>query len=181
MTNRAEELLSHCVAQGISIAVAESLTGGLLAAELVQVPGASAVFRGAVVSYATELKASVLGVDADLLDREGPVHADVARQMAQGVQRWASIEDSPARLGIATTGVAGPGAQDGVPAGTVFVAAALDAEVRVCGLMLSGEREAVRRASVGAALRLALELLGVEPGSESAGGTPPLWPRRVGE
>ncbi|GAA5012016.1 hypothetical protein GCM10025734_57140 [Kitasatospora paranensis] len=103
-------------AQGATVAVAESLTGGLLAAALVDVPGASATFRGSVTAYATELKASVLGVDEGLLAVHGPVHPVVARQMADGVRRLLG-----ATYGLATTGVAGPEAQDGLPVGTVHV------------------------------------------------------------
>ena len=108
------------------MATAESLTGGLVCAALTDVPGASAVVRGAVVAYATELKAQVLGVDPDLLATGGAVQAEVARQMATGVCRVLGAD-----VGVATTGVAGPDPQDGHPVGTVFVAVA--AEGRVAG------------------------------------------------
>jgi nicotinamide-nucleotide amidase len=104
---------------GQTVAVAESLTGGMLCSALVDVPGASAVVRGGVVSYATDLKHRLLGVDAGLLAANGPVDPDVAAQMAHGVR-----ERLGADWGVATTGVAGPDPQDGIPAGTVYVAVA---------------------------------------------------------
>ncbi|WP_323132355.1 CinA family protein [Kineococcus indalonis] len=137
-------------AAGLSVATAESLTGGLVCAALVDVPGASAVVRGAVVAYATELKTSVLGVDARLLARTGPVDAEVARQMARGVR-----ERLGADVGLATTGVAGPGPADGHEAGTVYVAVAADAlpgGAVARRLALAGERAAVRRGAVEAVL-----------------------------
>ena len=85
--------------RGHTVAVAESLTGGLLAASLVAVPGASAVFRGGIVAYATDLKSALLDVPAALLERHGAVHADVAGAMADGVRRRLS-----ATFGVATTG-----------------------------------------------------------------------------
>ena len=91
-------------------------------------PGASAVVRGSVVAYATELKAQVLGVDADLLAAGGAVQAEVARQMATGVCRVLGAD-----VGVATTGVAGPDPQDGQPVGTVFVAVALGGRRGACG------------------------------------------------
>lgn len=105
--------------RGQTVAVAESLTGGMVCAALVEVPGASAVVRGGVVAYATDLKHRLLEVDGDLLARTGPVHADVAAQMALGVR-----EVLGADWGVATTGVAGPGAADGAPAGRVYLAVA---------------------------------------------------------
>jgi nicotinamide-nucleotide amidase len=135
-----------------TLAVAESLTGGALAAAVVDVPGASLVLRGGVVAYATDLKHSLLGVDPDLLAAEGPVHPEVARQMADGVRHRLD-----ATWGMATTGVAGPEPQDGVPPGTVYVAVAGPDGDRVERLLLPGGRAEVRAATV----RRALLLLGV--------------------
>jgi len=100
-----------------TLSVAESLTGGLISATLTEVPGASSVFRGSVVSYATDLKVSLLGVGADLIDTGGAVQAQVALEMALGVRRQLKTD-----FGLAVTGVAGPTAQDGRQPGTVFVA-----------------------------------------------------------
>lgn len=143
---------------GVTIAAAESLTGGLVCAALTDVPGASAVVRGAVVSYATDLKASLLGVDPQVLAAGGAVQDRVARQMALGVSRACGAD-----LGIGTTGVAGPDPQDGTPVGTVFVAVARagqavdDVEVRE--LRLGGDRGQIRAATVTAVLELVTEVL----------------------
>ena len=134
--------------RGLTIAVAESLTGGLVVAELVKTPGASAVVRGGIVAYDTELKHTLLGVDAGLLAVHGPVHEDVARQMAAGVRAALSVGELSADIGIATTGVAGPEPQNGVEVGTVFVAIALGIEIHVMELALDGDREAIRSAVV---------------------------------
>jgi nicotinamide-nucleotide amidase len=140
-----------------TLAVAESLTGGLLAATIVNVPGASAVFRGGLVVYATDLKATLAGVDPGLLAERGPVDPDVAAALASGVG-----ERCLADWGLSTTGVAGPGPQDGVPAGTVYIATHGPAgEGAVRRLALRGDRAAVRRDAVDAALGLLAELLGV--------------------
>jgi nicotinamide-nucleotide amidase len=104
---------------GQSVAVAESLTGGMLCSALIDVPGASVVVRGGVVAYATDLKHRLLGVDAGLLSANGPVDPDVAAQMAHGVRELLGAD-----WGMATTGVAGPDPQDGIPAGTVYIAVA---------------------------------------------------------
>jgi nicotinamide-nucleotide amidase len=105
--------------RGGTVAVAESLTGGLLGAELTAMPGSSATFAGGVIAYATPLKHSLLGVSEDLLAAHGAVHPDVAAAMARGVR-----ERLGASYGLAVTGVAGPEPQDGHPVGTVHVAVA---------------------------------------------------------
>jgi nicotinamide-nucleotide amidase len=133
----------------LTIATAESLTGGLLCAALTDVPGASSVVRGGVVSYATDLKGSLLGVDADLLRARGAVDPDVAVQMAEGVRRLLAAD-----IGVATTGVAGPDPQDGRPVGTVHLAVAGPGSTRVRSLLLEGDRAAIRGATVAAALEL---------------------------
>lgn len=150
MTDAAAELVARLKESGLTVAVAESLTGGLLAAAFTSVPGASAVFRGSVTAYATDLKASQLGVSADLLDAEGAVHADVAAQMSRGVRRVLGAD-----VGIATTGVAGPTGQDRKPVGLVYVAVcAPDGTVRVTESHFAGDRESVRAQAVDEALRL---------------------------
>jgi nicotinamide-nucleotide amidase len=149
----ATRVVAALVAAGRTVATAESLTGGLVCAALTDVPGASAVVRGAVVAYATELKAQLLGVDLDLLATGGAVQAEVARQMATGACRALG-----AHVGVATTGVAGPEPQDGRPVGTVFVAVAVDGRVVVRELALAGDRAAIRALTVEAALALLLDL-----------------------
>ena len=146
----AAQVLASLGRAGRSLAVAESLTGGMLAATLVDVPGASSVFRGAVVAYATDLKSALLGVDPALLDSRGAVDPEVARQMAAGVR-----ERLGADVGVATTGVAGPDPQDGQPPGTVFVAVDVRGGLsQVQAFVLDGDRAAVRAATVQAALTL---------------------------
>ncbi|MFJ1795991.1 CinA family protein [Kitasatospora griseola] len=154
MSELAARLLAALKADGATLAVAESLTGGLLAAALVDVPGASAVFRGSVTAYATDLKASVLGVDEGLLDVRGPVHPVVARQMAEGVRNLLGAD-----WALATTGVAGPDPQDGQPVGTVYVGLAGARGTEALPLRLSGGRDKIRHQSVEAALDLLLRRL----------------------
>ncbi len=102
-----------------TLATAESLTGGLLAAALTDVAGSSAVIRGGIIAYASEVKLDVLTVDADLLSRHGAVSAEVAVEMAtRAADMFASS------WAVSTTGVAGPGRQDGQPVGAAYVAVA---------------------------------------------------------
>jgi nicotinamide-nucleotide amidase len=133
---------------GATVATAESLTGGLLGAALSATPGASAMYRGGAVLYATQAKATVVAVPAALLAERGPVDPDVAIAMADGVRRAFD-----ATYGLATTGVAGPTEQDGKPVGTVYIALVgpLDPPV-VRELRLTGGRDRVRQGSVLTAL-----------------------------
>ncbi|MEU4193682.1 CinA family protein [Kribbella sp. NPDC026611] len=150
-TTRLVELLKQ---HGVTLATAESLTGGMVGAALTDVPGVSAVYRGGVVVYATDLKAKLAGVPEDLLAAVGPVHPDTAAALAKGVR-----ERLEADYGLATTGVAGPDPQAGIQAGTVYVAAAGPESVRVQKLQLTGDRTAVRRGSVLAVLELGATLV----------------------
>lgn len=158
----AERIVAELALRGQRVAVAESLTGGLLTAALVDVPGASAVVTGGVVAYATELKATLLGVDADLLAERGAVDADVAVQMARGARERLALDGRPADHALATTGVAGPDPQDGHPAGTVWIALSSDTGDEVRSLLVVGDRAAVRDATVEAALGLLALRLGVD-------------------
>lgn len=137
------------------MATAESLTGGLLVARLIDVPGASAVVQGGACTYSFESKASVLGLDLDNLRAHGAVRASVAGEMARGAQRVYG-----ANIALATTGVAGPGPDPfGVAEGTAFVACAINSEVTVRELCLTGSREAIRRAVVEQALAMGIASL----------------------
>jgi nicotinamide-nucleotide amidase len=151
----AADLVARLSAAGQSVAVAESVTGGLVAAALTDVAGASVVVRGGVLAYATDLKAQVLGVDPELLARVGAVDAAVAEQMAAGVRSLMG-----ATYGLATTGVAGPDPVDGKPVGMVYVAVVGPGSSRVKALSLSGDRGDVRGQSVLAVLSLLAEELG---------------------
>ena len=137
--------------KGLSLAVAESITGGLIGARLTAVPGASDVFRGAVVAYASDVKYETLGVS------EGPVVSNTAaRALAKGVRTLLKAD-----IGIATTGVAGPTEQEGQPVGTVFIGLAFDGENDAHELHLSGDRQQIRKFTVISALNLLrLRLLG---------------------
>ena len=150
----ARALLQAAADRGMTLAIAESLTGGQVASSLVEVPGASRVLVGAVVAYATRIKAQVLGVDAAHLERTGPVDRDVALQMAHGVRRLLGAD-----LGLATTGVAGPGPADGHPAGTVHIAVVAPWGQRHRELHLSGDRSQIRRATVMEVYELAIGFL----------------------
>jgi nicotinamide-nucleotide amidase len=154
-----QRLVELVQSRGATLATAESLTGGMVGATLTDVPGISAIYRGGVIVYATDLKVTLAGVPADLLADVGPVHPDTAAALAVGVR-----ERLRATYGLATTGVAGPDPQAGIEAGTVYVAVAGPTTVRVRKLALSGDREAVRLGSVQAVLELAVELVAEEPG-----------------
>lgn len=132
-----------------TLAVAESLTGGLLAATLVGIPGVSPVFRGGLVVYATDLKQTLAGVPAELLAERGPVDADVALALAEGARRRCGAD-----WGLATTGVAGPEPQGGKPVGLVFVAVAGPYGSTVRRLDIDGGRAAVRSGTVEQAFEL---------------------------
>lgn len=162
----ADRLLEQLAARGWSLGTAESLTGGLLAATLVGVPGASRVFVGSVVAYDPAVKISVLGVDPELVERVGTVDEQVAGQMATGARRVLGVD-----IALATTGVAGPGPGEGHPAGTVWVACATAKGVDARLLTLSGERAAVRAGSVRAALALGQEVTLSADGGAGYGGS----------
>ncbi|MET4639679.1 nicotinamide-nucleotide amidohydrolase family protein [Mycetocola sp. 2940] len=160
--DRTAALIRHLTARGLTVAVAESLTGGLLAAELIRPAGASAVVRGGVVAYATSAKGSVLGVDAGLLAEHGAVHPLVAEQMAAGVRRVFEADGREADIGISTTGVAGPDPQDGTQPGTVFLGLSLAGGTRSLGLHLTGGRDAIRRDTVTAAIDYLIAITGTD-------------------
>jgi nicotinamide-nucleotide amidase len=158
-TDAAADLVAELTRRRLTIAVAESLTGGLLTAEIVRIPGASAVLRGGVVAYQTPLKHGLLGVDADLLAEHGAVHPEVAKQMATGVRLALAVDGRPADIGVATTGVAGPRAQDGQPVGTVYLGVAFGAAVQAIALRLGGDRTEIRARTVDQALEAVCQLL----------------------
>jgi nicotinamide-nucleotide amidase len=149
----AARIVSTLGERGQTLATAESLTGGMLGAAITAIPGASAVYRGGVIAYATDLKTVLLGVPAGLLAQHGPVHPDVAAAMAAGVR-----DRLGATWGLATTGVAGPDTVDGLPPGTVHIAASLGTPA-TRALALSGGRNEIRRDTVGEALKLLWEQL----------------------
>jgi nicotinamide-nucleotide amidase len=147
---RVAGLVAELRERGETVATAESLTAGLVCGALTAVPGSSAVVRGGLVVYATELKADLAGVDAGLLAAVGAVHPEVAAQLAAGARRVCG-----ATWGLGLTGVAGPDSQDGVAPGTVHLAVAGPATEAGREIRQDGGRHAVR----GAAVRAALDLL----------------------
>lgn len=166
MATNPADLLAQLRASGKKLAIAESLTGGLLAAELIAVPGASDVILGSITAYQTPLKSTLLGVSRALLEASGPIDPEVAAQMAQGVREKlaAGCElDESLVIGISTTGVAGPDRQDSHEPGEVYLGIAGDlagaTELRVVALDLAGDRDSIRRQSVDAAIEAVAEFL----------------------
>ncbi|SFN74562.1 nicotinamide-nucleotide amidase [Mycetocola miduiensis] len=164
VADRTAALIRHLTTRGLTVAVAESLTGGLLAAELIRPAGASAVVVGGVVAYATAAKESVLGVESALLAQNGAVHPRVAEQMAAGARRVLSVGGREADIGISTTGVAGPDPQDGREPGTVFLGLSMGNGSRSIGLSLAGDRDTIRRDTVTAAIDYLIAITGAEMG-----------------
>lgn len=152
----AEHLVRLCVARGVTVGTAESLTGGALAAAIVAVPGASRCFEGGVVSYSHTVKERVLGVSPELLATRGAVDPRVAEQMASGARRTLGTD-----WAVATTGVAGPAPHDGQAVGTVFLGISGPGGQAHERLALSGGREEICRQSVLRALRLLLTHIGL--------------------
>lgn len=140
--------------RGLTVGTAESLTGGLIAATLTSIPGASAVFRGGIVAYAADVKATALGVPVALLNEVGTVHPEVAAAMARGARERLGVS-----VALAVTGVAGPDPLEGRPAGTVHVALSAGDTVRHLPLSLSGDRRQIRQATVWHALSLLVTAL----------------------
>jgi PncC family amidohydrolase len=140
--------------RGLTLAVAESVTGGRLASAFTGVPGASKVFRGGVVSYATAVKVDVLGVEESLVAAEGVISAACAEAMATGVRRVLGAD-----VALATTGVAGPDEQEGHPAGTAFVGLAWAEGCLSRQLSLAGDRSTIQDSVVLAAVDLLEEWL----------------------
>ncbi len=145
-----------CEVAGVSVACAESMTGGLVTELLTSVPGASAVVRGGVTAYATDLKVSVLNVSEALVAKGGAIQAEVALQMAAGVAKLMAAD-----LGLGISGVAGPDPQDGATVGTVHVAV-VDSKTdssRVHSLRLAGTRDEIRVQGATALLAMLLDMV----------------------
>lgn len=161
-----ESLILELRVAGLYVATAESLTGGKLGARLTDPPGASEVYLGGIIAYQNKVKQENLGVSPGLMEQQGAVDAEVSAQMATGVrERFAKINqlDLGHVIGISTTGVAGPEASEGKPAGTVFIALSSRAGDAVYAHQFSGSRSEVREQAVEAALialREQLQLLG---------------------
>jgi nicotinamide-nucleotide amidase len=145
-----EVIAELLIERRLTVAVAESLTGGRVADLLVSVPGISAVFKAGFAPYANEAKRDILGVSQQILDDHGAVSEECARAMAEGARRVAGAD-----LAVATTGIAGPtGAGPGKPVGTVFLALAKEGGTDVRRLQIVGDREQVRARATMTALDL---------------------------
>ncbi len=144
----AAELSRRLREAGLSLALAESVTGGLLASRLVGVPGASNFLRAGYVAYSNESKRRDLGVSGKILESHGAVSRQTATAMAEGARRRAGAD-----LGLATTGEAGPEPSE-APVGTIFVALSWEGGGRTEALVARGDREAIRRTASEAALGL---------------------------
>lgn len=152
---QARIVVEKATAAGATVATAESLTGGLIAAMLTSVPGSSASVRGGIVSYVNEVKAELLGVSEDVLARQGAVDELVALQMARGALRELGSD-----VAVAVTGIAGPtGAEPGKPVGTVWIGCATAKKTHAACHHFEGGREAVRLQTVLIALRTMEEAL----------------------
>ncbi|MBC6404439.1 MAG: CinA family protein [Rhodospirillales bacterium] len=151
LIEQAAQLLAACRRAGLTLATAESCTGGLIAACLTEVPGSSAVVERGFVTYSNAAKEALLGVPSDLIGSEGAVSPEVAGAMAQG-----ALVRSPAHLAVAVTGIAGPGgATPGKPVGLVYLATARrGGPLRVEKRIFPGNRSVVRRATLALALTL---------------------------
>jgi nicotinamide-nucleotide amidase len=155
----ADDLLALLRTEGATLATAESLTGGRLAAAITAVPGASASYVGGVVAYATRVKQELLGVPDAVVAEHGVVSAPCATAMAEGVRTALG-----ATWALSTTGVAGPEEQEGHPVGTVFVGVAGPDGARALRLSLAGDRAEVQdRTVAGALATLVWKLRGEEP------------------
>lgn len=144
----ARQVITALLARAETLGTAESLTGGWIGMALTSVPGASAVYRGGMITYSTELKAVLAGVSRMTLDRDGPVAASTAGELAAGARSRCGAD-----WGLAVTGVAGPDSQDGHPVGQVFVGlAGPQREIEVRELALAGNRAEIRAATVARAL-----------------------------
>lgn len=150
----AQEIVATLTARKETLSIAESLTGGALSSEIVDVPGASHILKGSIVAYSNEIKVRELSVPEKLIEEDGVVSEDVALAMAEGIKaRMATT------WAISATGVAGPGAHHGVPAGTVWLAF-IGPEIReTVKLAVDGDRSTVRRGAVESALGVFARIL----------------------
>jgi nicotinamide-nucleotide amidase len=157
MTNlhrSAEAAVKKAIERGLTVATGESLTAGMIAAVLADTPGASRMLQGGVVAYQNSVKADVLGVPRDLLQEKGSVDGEVAAAMAAGARTACGAD-----IGVAATGVAGPGAHDGQPVGTVYIGLATAQGTTASSHEFAGSRAEIRSQACAAALDRLLEAL----------------------
>ncbi len=152
----AQALIRGLQAQSLTVATCESLTGGMICAALVDVPGASRVVRGGLITYQTDTKSLLAGVDAGLIETHGVVSAEVAKAMAAGTRNALHAD-----IAVSATGMASPGEIGDPPAGTVFVGLASATGVQAVELHLTGDRQAVRQQTVDTAIKLIGQEIGI--------------------
>lgn len=150
----ASHLLDELAARSMTLATCESLTGGLIGATITSVPGASRVYRGGLVAYASDLKTSLVGVDGDHVAKYGVINLYTAQQMAEGAAKLCGADAC-----VAVTGVAGPDPQDGSAPGSVWVGYVVPGKTDAVLLSLNGTREEIRNQTVEAALETLLQAL----------------------
>lgn len=154
-TDLVKRIAACCLERGMKVGVAESCTGGLVAAALTDVPGASRWFKGGVVSYSEDVKTAVLGVSAETLSRHGAVSAETAEAMASNARRVLGVD-----VAVSITGLAGPDGDGVHDVGTVFVGVALSTGVEAAEYRFSGNRAEVRDQACVVALKALLAALG---------------------
>jgi len=154
--NRAStEVVRAFLEKGMTLGTAESLTGGMIAASVASVSGASAVLMGGVVSYDARVKHEVLDVEQSVIDTVGVVSEPCARQMAEGARKVLKVD-----VAVSATGIAGPtGGTAETPVGTVFIGVSSAKGARVDECHFEGDRQSVREQSAAHALKMALEVL----------------------
>ena len=150
----AEEAVTGAIGRGLTVATAESLTAGMVAAMLADTPGASGMLQGGVVCYQNSVKAGVLGVPRELLDTVGAVDGQVAEAMAEGARRVCGAD-----IGVSTTGVAGPEPHGGKDVGSVYIGVATAEGSTSFGYSFEGNRPEIRGQACAAALERLLEAL----------------------
>jgi nicotinamide-nucleotide amidase len=153
----AGEAVAGAIGRGLTVATAESLTAGMVAAVLADIPGASGMLQGGVVSYQNSVKTDVLGVSRDLLDAVGAVDGQVAAAMAEGARRICGAD-----VGVSTTGVAGPEPHGGKDVGTVYVGIATADGSSAHPYSFEGSRPEIRALACAAALERLLEVVAPE-------------------
>ena len=157
MLKIAQEAVAALKERRWTVGTCESLTGGMICSTLVDVPGASKVVRGGFVTYQTDAKTLLAGVDAALIEAKGVVSGEVAEAMAEGVRTRLHVD-----IAVSATGMASPGEVGDPPAGTVFVGVASAKGVRAIPLKLVGSRMEIRRQTVQAALEAIIEEIGTK-------------------
>ena len=161
----AKKLGTLLLQRRLTLAVAESCTGGMIGAAITRVPGSSAYFKGGIIAYSNEIKEKVLGVPEGLLETKGAVSAEVAEAMAEG-----AIKLCGSSCGIAVSGIAGPdGGSADKPVGLVFIGICLREQVRSFEFRFTGDREEIRKEATKAGLRKMVELIESTLPKSSAG------------